>query len=295
MNFTISLRTWVAGEAFSSSGAWVTCSAGTEYSLTALSGPGGWKACQTNKMYCYGGSHIGPKPGYWRSSNKTDNFIACLYAPACLGYESKYNNTLGAWFEGYQGYLCADCEAGYSRSGEYECAKCPNPILNVLQLVGILFWVTVGIVIMIRSTLTSALQRKNIQSVYIKILMNHLQLIVLTASFDFDWPNAVLELFDSTEPVATVSTHILSFDCFLDTRSDNNDSNMIRLYYQKMIMYTLLPIILGVISSAFWSLYYCKKSTAEKMKKRGRIMASLIILFFLIHPSIVEYMFSNFK
>ena len=54
--------------------------------------------------------------------------------------------------------------------------------------------VLVGIVIMVKTTLASALQKKNIQSVYIKILMNHLQLIVLTASFDFEWPQTVLKL-----------------------------------------------------------------------------------------------------
>jgi len=65
---------------------------------------------------------------------------------------------------------------------------------------------------MVRSTLSGALQRKNIQSVYIKILMNHLQLIVLTATFDFDWPSQVLAIFDTTEPAAQVSSQILSFD-----------------------------------------------------------------------------------
>lgn len=157
---------------------------------------------------------------------------------------------------------------------------------------------------MIRSTLAGALQRKNIQSVYIKILMNHLQLIVLTSSFDFDWPTAVLRLFETTEPVAQVATHIISFDCFLDQRSEEEDSstttsdsdgNIIRLYYQKMIMYALLPVILAFGCFTFWTLYFCKKRPGMEGKKGGRIMASLIILFFLVHPTIVSYMFSNFK
>ena len=72
--------------------------------------------------------------------------------------------------------------------------------------------VVVGIVIMIRSTLAGAIQRKNIQSVYIKLLMNHLQLLILTASFDFDWPDRVNKIFETSEPVAQVTTQILSFD-----------------------------------------------------------------------------------
>ena len=85
-------------------------------------------------------------------------------------------------------------------------------IWNVIRLTGILIAVIVGIVFMIKSTLNGALQRKNIQSVYIKILMNHLQLIYLTSSFDFDWPDNVVELFEASEPVAQVSQQILSFD-----------------------------------------------------------------------------------
>lgn len=70
----------------------------------------------------------------------------------------------------------------------------------------------VVIALIIRSTLAGAVQKKNVQSVYVKILMNHLQLLVLTSSFDFDWPDRVLELFNTSKPVAQVSTQILSFD-----------------------------------------------------------------------------------
>ena len=70
----------------------------------------------------------------------------------------------------------------------------------------------VGIVIIIKSTLTSAIQRKNIQSVYIKLLMNHFQLLLLTASFDFDWPDKVNKIFEASEPIAQVTTQVFSFD-----------------------------------------------------------------------------------
>ena len=56
-------------------------------------------------MVCNGGSDIGPQPGYWRSSNTTDNMIECLFTSACLGYNNETNNNLGECFEGYQGIL----------------------------------------------------------------------------------------------------------------------------------------------------------------------------------------------
>ena len=111
--------------------------------------------------------------------------------------------------------------------------------------------VVAGIVFMIRSTLAGALQRKNIQSVYIKLLMNHLQLLILTSTFDLDWPSQVIELFDTGKPVAQVSTQIISFDCFLDQRSEDDDGstsgvNIIRLYYQKMIAYAIVPFVMVI-------------------------------------------------
>jgi hypothetical protein len=47
--------------------------------------PGECKKCPTELAICYGGSFIGPKPGYWRKSNATFNFIYCVNPNACLG------------------------------------------------------------------------------------------------------------------------------------------------------------------------------------------------------------------
>ena len=99
------------------------------------------------------------------------------------------------------------------------------------------------VVIIIKSTLEGALVRKNLQSVYMKILMNHFQLILLTSSFDFDWSKNVKNFFDNTKTGAQVSNQLISFDCFLDKRSEGNDSHIIRIYWQKMIMYALMPLV----------------------------------------------------
>ena len=295
LDLSVSLRSCIVGESFSTTGAWVECLADTSYSLSTFTIPGDCITWKTTKMYWKGGSDIGPKPGYWRSSNTTDNFIACLNPVACLGYVSPTNNSLGEWHAGYQGILCTDCKINYSRTGVYQCGKWPTPIGNAIKLFLIFVVVLICLVGIIKSTLNGALQKKNIQSVYMKILMNHIQLIYLTSSFEFDWPDNVAQIFKTSEPVAQVSQQILSFDWFLDQRSDSNDSNTIRLFYQKMIMYALLPLLLAIGSVGFWYIYYWCRSSANKEKRPGRIMATVIILFFLVHPTIVQYMFSNFK
>ncbi len=60
-------------------------------------------------------------------------------------------------------------------------------------------------------------ERTSFQSVYFKILMNHLQLVVIVSIFNFDWPNLVLGFFFSLSPLSNTAS-IISFDCFLDSR-----------------------------------------------------------------------------
>ena len=135
------------------------------------------------------------------------------------GMVSPENDPKGSCAAGYQGTLCADCAVGYSESNDFECGECPDPLWNAIRLALIMFAVILLIVLMVRSTLAGAVQRKNVNSVYLKIMMNHVQLIMLTASFNFDWPERVLAMFETTEPVAQTSKQVLSFDCFIDLRS----------------------------------------------------------------------------
>lgn len=86
---------------------------------------------------------------------------------------------------------------------------------NVLLLIFIVLLATLVIVFFIRVTLSSMKAKKSNVSVYLKILTNHLQLIVITLNFNLDWPNEVNKLNETTKPLADVSSRIISFDCFL--------------------------------------------------------------------------------
>ena len=295
MQITISLRDWAVGETFSSTGAWIIWNGPDYYSLSVQSQPGSCKSWQTLKMYWYGGSNVGPKPGYWRSSNTTDNFIACLYSPAWLGYVSPSNNNLGEWFTGYQGILCADWQVGFSKMNIHEWGLWPNPIWNIIRLILILIAIIICLVIVVRSTLAGALQKKNVMSVYFKLLMNHIQLLAMTSTFNLKWSNSVNSIFNSSQQVAEVSTQIFSLDWFLDQRKYGR-SNTTSLYYIKMIMIGLLPIVITIWCYIVWTIYYWFiKAKVSKDKKISRIVSSIIILFLFIHPSLVQYMFSIFE
>ena len=66
----------------------------------------------------------------------SDNFISWLFSAAWLGYVSPSNNNLGEWYTGYQWILCADYVVGFSRTGSYEWAKYPNPVLSYKRDIG---------------------------------------------------------------------------------------------------------------------------------------------------------------
>ena len=72
---------------------------------------------------------------------------------------------------------------------------------------------------------------KKVTSIYLKIMTNRLQLILLTASFDFSWPEKVLQsnlictsrgVLCFNKPVSEVSSQIFSVDCFIDLRDSNS-------------------------------------------------------------------------
>ncbi|CDW72107.1 UNKNOWN [Stylonychia lemnae] len=292
----VQLRECEIGEQFTVVGKCEECEYGNSFSLVKMNEPGLCKICPTDKARCYGGTNIGPKPGYWRKNNATSFFIQCQYMPACLGMIPPANDPKGSCLNGYQGILCADCLKGYSRQGDFKCQECPKTSVNSIRLVAIFIALTLMIIFVVRSTLLGAKEKKNVTSIFLKIMMNHLQLIILCSAFNFDWPRLLIDFFTEIKPVAQVSTQILSFDCFIDKRQSDDDNDQLeifRIFYQKLVMLALLPILLAFCSWLFWVIYH--KIKYQKEEYVSKIITTLIILLFLVHPNIVHYMFNNFK
>jgi len=173
------------GEYFTQIGKCIKCDSSQGFSLTAMKEPGDCVPCPSDKAECSGGTDIGPKAGYWRPSNTSSNFLRCPNPDVCLGWVDPTWNPLGECATGYSGVLCAECESGYSLTGLAKCAKCPEMTGNLVKLIGMMILVICLFSFMVRSTLIGAAQPKNNTSVYMKILMNHFQLILLVSSFNF--------------------------------------------------------------------------------------------------------------
>ncbi|TNV88036.1 hypothetical protein FGO68_gene5296 [Halteria grandinella] len=161
--------------------------------------------------------------------------------------------------------------------------------------------------------------------------MNHFQLLTLTASFDLDWPDSLKNFFQATKPVSEVTTQFLSFDCFIDTRKEDGEEVM-RVFYSKMIMMAILPMIIIAISYVVWNIIFLFKRNRPSTisvkpqsnqnpsldtslndthpsnmlthsqtlsdvsdQKTGRIVSTIIIVLFLVHPTITTIMFNAFN
>lgn len=70
-------------------------------------------------------------------------------------------NPVGDCAEGYYGALCEACMPGYSRSGDHGCAKCPEPVLNLVRIGGIIAALGFVVGLMVKATLNSG-TKKNI-------------------------------------------------------------------------------------------------------------------------------------
>ncbi|CDW78175.1 UNKNOWN [Stylonychia lemnae] len=265
------------------------------YSLVKMIEPNSCEICPSEKAICLGGINIGPQPGYWRKSNTTKNIEKCLFEPACLGMIAPNYNPQGDCLDGYRGILCADCDKGYSRDNNYQCKYCPEHWVNSLRLIAILIGVVLLIVFMVRSTLNGAKDATNVTSIYMKILLNHFQLLLMTSSFDFSWSEQILDFFGATNQVGQVSTQVFSIDCFINSNNDGEQSNsdQKRVFFFKLIIIAVFPLFLTIICFLFWSIL--NKVRRGDFQIDNKSTASLVILLFLAHPSIVQYSFYDFK
>eukprot|EP00349_Pseudokeronopsis_sp_Brazil_P012001 CAMPEP_0202978386 /NCGR_PEP_ID=MMETSP1396-20130829/84826_1 /ASSEMBLY_ACC=CAM_ASM_000872 /TAXON_ID= /ORGANISM="Pseudokeronopsis sp., Strain Brazil" /LENGTH=161 /DNA_ID=CAMNT_0049717339 /DNA_START=282 /DNA_END=767 /DNA_ORIENTATION=- len=68
------------------------------------------------------------------------------------------------------------------------------------------------------------------------------------------------------------------------------DDSLFNVYYIKIIMMALLPFLIFIGCYGIWYLIgLCQRSLS---KTKSRAIASLVIVLFLVHPDIVQYMFS---
>ncbi|CAG9330649.1 unnamed protein product [Blepharisma stoltei] len=286
-NVSVALRTCIKGE-FQQSNSCIACNNGT-YSLST---DDQCSDCPAH-AHCYGGSLIAPNSGYWRGSNDSARIYECLNKGACLGgllSDIGYISTTGICSAGCKGNLCQACEIGYSYSSSNVCAVCDNS-WTIIKICFIILGVALALAILVRTTIISAYEPTSVMSIYLKIFVNYLQLVSLAAQLRLSWPGMVSSFVEHQSKTGEVSTQFFSFDCLLISKDDPDSYKTV--YFTKLWICSLIPIILGLIVFMFWLSIGVVKKSLRVMKRE--FIATLCILFFLIHPSLTNYMFSAFS
>ncbi|CAG9322004.1 unnamed protein product [Blepharisma stoltei] len=244
-----------------------------------------------NKAVCYGNYTMAPKPGYWRSGMMSTKFWPCPNKNACIGSDPVNISYKGNCEEGYTGNLCQSCEKWYAKIAKNQCAKCQSLAIITVKAIGICLGYVILCCIIIRISKNSAYKPKLLTSVYIKILINYIQLIAITTTFSLSWPSYVKELFSVQNNASFISNQVFSFDCLLYYYEDFKGDNII--YYQKLFLLAIVPISIPIISATFWFLIYLWKRSFEFFIEN--LVSTSIVAAFLVYPSIIKYYLSSFN
>ena len=97
--------------------------------------------CPSNAQWL-GGNQISVSAGYWRMSQNTSTIVEWIYDKAWDGGYVDQEDSPVNWATGYTGILWNECQiingTKYSKVSDSECSKWPNPILNAIQVIGLI-------------------------------------------------------------------------------------------------------------------------------------------------------------
>jgi hypothetical protein len=80
-------------------------------------------------------------------------------------------------------------------------------------------------------------------------------------------------------------------DCYLGDSSD--DDAYKNLYFDKLKIIALIPVIFSLAATVFWTVHFAVRRDKGVFRKEW--VATLVVLFFLIHPNILRSNFSYFS
>ncbi len=144
-------------------------------------------------------------------------------------------------------------------------------------------------------TLRSMAKPRSLFSVYFRLLLNHLHLLMLLASFRFDWPPAVAAFLSFFEAVADAPQELLSLDCLLAQLAPSA-SGFSRFYARLLAFVVVLPLLtIGAVLAVWACLWRRAARRGRRLPFCSRCTASFLVLAFLLHPSLSRSLFALFK
>ena len=234
-------------------------------------------ACPANAN-CTGGDAIVPLAGFWHSHKYSSQLHRCPRPEACL-----YG---GICAEGHTGNACGSCASGYGSLSPFHCRKC----LARGSIIAIYFGVTAAAFFLVSYLVHSTLE-DNVQGVaasrpsdYLKLLIRHLQYLVIIGSLQIEWPAALTGIFAAAGAAfsAAGSAGVVAMECVLT----HNSSVPVRV--QKLLLQLGLPIVVMVAVLLVRGLVCAVSRGARQVPASVILVVSCLVGLFTFLPFFVR-------
>jgi hypothetical protein len=110
-------------------------------------------------------------------------------------------------------------------------------------------------------------------------------------NIDFGWLGPLNTYFFNFNQIFDVGLSLLLFDCLIMNHEDLYRRIGLNIFFIKLIVYSVLPIVLFLLTLAAWNIVSLKYGRAYLKEK---IICSTLIILFLIYPSICTLTFTTF-
>ena len=235
-------------------------------------------------------SDIKAKFGNWRDT-EDNKFYNCLRPQSCLGapndalvsrfpIEASVKNSTESCAKHFKGRLCASCKKGFARSRKRgSCSKCKEPD-NILLLIGAGVIGLIGTCILIRITVFKPREVHFSDGVK-KIFLSYLQLASLASAANVPWTETFRQLFAIQQISTSIADAFLSLDCVLEYMPTWN------VFLIKLFGVLLLPVLM--LPVAYVGIRFCcKRFRQDDSNWTDQFIATLVLLWYLAFPSIVQ-------
>lgn len=238
-------------------------------------------------FFCFGGSKITIKTGFWRKNKNSTNIIKCINEQVCIGDEREFDDNIeyleeyvvSKCAEGYINPLCGVCKKGWARNTGYTCSECGDyrVILKTISLAFIqfffLFYTIKQSFRISKGLYTGSIRLENLISLeLLKMFSFHAQLLIVIFSLRGNIINfrSIFEL----NPFNSNISDSLNLQCLLNLANIN-----ISYYYSKLIVSLNTPLFLLLISAAFLKIIDKKKGDDFIVIKKVGFFFTLKTLF----------------
>jgi predicted outer membrane repeat protein len=262
---------------------------------------------------CTGKDVLIPLPGYWHSHVYSTQIHACPNEKVCL-----YN---GSCAKGYEGHVCGVCAEGYGRQGTFSCKKCMS-----VAKTGALYASAVVVLILIATILVHTTLQDNQMplgqntdairpSDFLKILIRHVQYLVIVGSLGITWLPALSVVFTAFGWVFTAASsnaETVSLDCLVAPTAANGMPLAIKVTVINLL--TPIAILLAVLlaqaviacfGTVLWrhrvmrgrqnaSLSHQQRPRRIPSKPLAVLSVSYLVVLFFFYPSLVRMALATF-